>query len=255
MPGSKLNQDPFEDNNKPSAPQDEHQEAQSEKKNEFFAAKPENSAKNINIFSLYDEIRHLFSQYLKEEEGDVFFQLAVTKLDHLIWTLEPTLGAGTPIQYVLAAQCYYFKSACCLIAASQKGDEQIAHCHESKKYLQKAIEHGAGKNQGLTVLSDFSKALKKYYAELNKTIECYNKKAVLIQEKQRAKQPVLRDKLLRVLVSEGRFFNSLEKHCQVGLVTLNKEIYEKALEMMGEAINAGKGLYANAAPSPVGIST
>ncbi|WP_019215935.1 hypothetical protein [Legionella tunisiensis] len=158
-----LNKDSLEDDAK-----NKHEEVKNTKRRTFFVEKSEGSPGKLNIFSLCIEINQLFSQFLVDENSDLF-QEGVTKLDQLLQTLERALkDGGISIQYVLAGQCYYFKAACCLIAASKRSNQQIAHCYEGKKYLEKAIECGAAKNKEVAVFDDLAKTLETYNDELKK---------------------------------------------------------------------------------------
>ena len=210
-------------------------------KDAFFTPEAESSPGKKNIFVLLAKINLLFAKFLAEKDNPVY-QEGVTKLNLFLKTLEPILKANAmAIHYVLGAQGYYLKAICCLIEASEKKDKQ-RYCDKGKQYLEKAIGYGLEKDKEVAIFSEFSKTLKKYQTDLDKTVVCYNNKVAEQEEKRKNKQPVLRDKSLQVAVCEDRFFVSLTKHCTVGSVTLNNEIHRTAIEMMREALTACKPL-------------
>lgn len=214
---------------------------QGKPKDAFFTGEAESSPGKINIFVLLAEINLSFAQFLAEKDKSVY-QEGVTKLNLFLKTLAPILEANAmAIHYVLGAQGYYLKAICCLIEASEK-KAKLKYCDQGKQYLEKAIHYGLAKDKEIAIFSDFSKTLKKYQTDLDKTVGCYNKKVAQQEEKRKNKQPLLRDKSMRVAVCEDRFFASLTEHCAVGSLTLNNEIHRKAIEMMREALTACKPL-------------
>lgn len=217
-------------------------------KDAFFTAETENSLSKINIFVLLAEINLLFTQFLAEKDKNAY-QEGFTKLNLFLKTLEPALKSNAmAIHYVLAAQGYYLKAICCLIAASEN-EEKLKYCDKGKQYLEKAIDYGLEKNKEVAIFSDFSKALKKYQTDLDKTVVCYNNKVTQQEKKRKNREPVLRDKSMRVALCEDLFFGSLTIHCAVGSATLNDEIHRKAIEMMGEALTACKSLIPDIIPT------